>query len=112
MKLPQGKIMARGDLLPLAIQDHCLRAYVHRFTRQHVPQWSKKPRDNGEPYPVQFASDSEWLARTLFPVTVSAKGVIKERSGACWSNASWPDNPELRKTTVYRVDVPEYEESF
>ena len=113
MELPQGKIMVRGDLLPTTIQDHCLRVYVHRFTRQHVPQWARRLMPNGRAYPVQFASDSEWLARTLFPVTVKANGVIERRWGDCQSNPTWPDGlneQEAARIGFRVVDVPEYEE--
>ena len=96
--LPQGftgRAMIRGDLLPAALQADALRAYLHLFTREHVPQWARKPRDNGEPYPVQFASDREWLARTLFPVTVRKGGKLGDHTRAgnahCRSFPSWPD---------------------
>ena len=57
-----GRAMIRGDLLPAKLQADALRAYLHRFTRDHAPLWSNKPRDIGGPYPLQFASDAEWLA--------------------------------------------------
>lgn len=90
-----GRAMIRGDLLPAKLQADALRAYLHRFTREHIPLWSRKPRDNGEPYPLQFASDAEWLARTLFPVTVRKGGTLGDHTRAgkahCCSFPTWPN---------------------
>jgi len=90
-----GRAMIRGDLLPAKLQADALRAYLHRFTREHIPLWSRRPRDNGEPYPVQFASDSEWLARTLFPITVRKGGTLGDHTRAgkahCRSFPTWPN---------------------
>ena len=90
-----GRAMIRGDLLPAKLQADARRAYLHRFTREHIPLWSRKPRDNGEPYPLQFASDAEWLARTLFPVTVRKGGTLGDHTRAgkapCRSFPTWPN---------------------
>lgn len=87
--------MTYANFLPAALQADALRAYLNRFTREHVPQWARKPRDNGEPYPVQFASDKEWLARTLFPITVRKGGKLGDHTRAgnahCLSFPRWPD---------------------
>jgi hypothetical protein len=86
-----------GSELPAALQREALARYVHRFTRDHKPRWAtERPwkLDTREPYPVQFDSDADWLAHTIFPVT--AKGRIAERPGSCASTPTWPDNPELR----------------
>jgi hypothetical protein len=86
------KIMIRGDLLPLALQSEMRRCYVHRFTRDHVPAWARKPMPNGGAYPVQYDSDAQWLARTLFPVITDKKGAVKRSAaGDCWSHPYWPD---------------------
>lgn len=76
------------------------RMFVHRFTRDHKPTWAFQPRQNGEPYPVQFASDDDWLAHTEF--AVDSKGRLKTGYPECLSRPTWPDNPELR-TTVHSV---------
>lgn len=112
-----GRAMICGDLLPAALQADALRAYLHRFTREHVPQWARKPRDNGEPYPVQFASDKEWLARTLFPVTVRKGGKLGDHTRAdnahCRSFPSWPDgvteNDKARGFGTVTDNVPAVE---
>lgn len=75
---------------------HVLAAYVHHFTREHVPQWSRDPMPNGKPYPVQFASDADWLAHTRFPIRKD--GRLDQRAQHCESNPTWPDNPELRRS--------------
>lgn len=78
-----------GSDLPPRLQAEALRAYVHRFTRDHVPMWAKVPRPDGTPYPVQFASDADWLAHTMFCVTRSRPMGLAE--APCRSNPTWPD---------------------
>ena len=41
--------------------------YVHRFTMEHVPQWAKRPMNDGRYYAPQFRTDAEWYANTRFP---------------------------------------------
>jgi hypothetical protein len=84
-----------GTELPAQTQQECLRRYVHRFTAEHKPAWASKEWKDGLPYPVQFASDADWLAHTEFAVT--GNGALDERIGHCFSNPTWPNNPELRK---------------
>jgi hypothetical protein len=82
-----------SDLGP-SDRQHVLAAYVHRFTREHKPAWANRPWKDGQPYPVQFASDADWLANTRFTVRVG--GRLDQRVHHCASNPTWPDNPELR----------------
>lgn len=84
-----------GNELSALDQRYVLSAFVHRFTKDHKPAWSRKLRDDGKPYPVQFASDADWLANTEFAVT--RDGRIDRRCHECYSTPTWPDNPELRK---------------
>ena len=70
-----------------------LASYVHRFTKEHRPEWAN--RADCAQCPVQFASDAEWLANTRFAVTKS--GALDKRVKDCESSPTWPDNPELRK---------------
>jgi hypothetical protein len=84
----------KGSDLPPAMQRRALAAYVHRFTGDHAPQWARKPMPDGKPYPLQFASDAEWLENTLFSVT--AAGDFSKRDRYCRSAPTWPNNPELR----------------
>lgn len=83
------------ELLP-EDQRHVLSAYLHRFTKDHKPKWASGTRPNGEPYPVQFDSDRDWLAHTAFAVTES--GHLDRRRRKCYANPTWPNNPELRKS--------------
>lgn len=76
-------------------QQTVLRSYTHRFTREHMPKWACKPRPDGSIYPVQFASDADWLAHTHFHI--KQDGRLDARFHACESTATWPDNPELRR---------------
>ena len=84
-----------GTQLCASDQQHVLVAYVHRFTREHKPTWANQPWKDGLPYPVQFASDADWLANTRFAVRVS--GRLDQRVHYCESSPTWPDSPELRK---------------
>lgn len=93
MKTPYR--MLPGNQLTGSDRQHVLSAYVHRFTKDHKPGWAAKPRPYGNPYPVQFASDADWLAHTLFHVT--SGGNLDGRFGDCQSSPTWPDNPELRR---------------
>lgn len=81
------------DLNPVT-QREALSRFVHRFTRDHKPRWAQKPMPDGSPYPVQFASDADWLANTTF--RVRKDGGLDSRTGFCASSPTWPDNPELR----------------
>lgn len=74
---------------------HVLAAYVHRFTGEHRPAWSRKEWKDGKPYPLQFADDADWLAHTRF--CVRKDGRLDMRYKACESSPTWPNNPELRK---------------
>lgn len=83
----------RGDQLVCEDRRYVLRAYVHRYTGEHKPDWANKLL-NGKPYPLQFRNDQEWLANTEFAVTTA--GRLDHRAHACRSNPTWPNNPELR----------------
>jgi hypothetical protein len=111
-----GPAMVRGDLLPPALQQDALRSYLHRFTGDHRPLWSKKPRDDGRPYPLQFTSDSEWLRRTLFPVTIRKGGRLGEHTKAgrahAHSSPTWPeglsDEDKAKAGATVAATVPEW----
>ena len=82
-------VMINGKDLPPALQREALRSYVHRFTGEHVPAWARHPRPDGRAYPLQFASDAEWLANTRFPVTKA--GRLAKRPSICESRPTWPN---------------------
>lgn len=86
-----GRAYVRGDLLPERLQRDALAAYLHRFTAEHKPLWATKPMPNGNSYPCQFASDADWLANTLFPVTVRKGGKLGDHTrGHSRSYPTWP----------------------
>jgi len=96
--LNPSKPVRTGDKLHPEDRAHVLRAYVHRYTREHRPTWANQPRPDGTPYPVHFASDAEWLRNTTFQVTKS--GRLDQRVKCCESRPTWPDGdplPALRK---------------
>ena len=87
-----------GNCLSAEDQQYCLAAFVHRHTREHKPQWANKEWKEGQPYPVQFDSDTEWLAHTRFAIRTN--GRLDMRVKRCESNPTWPDNPELRRVAA------------
>ena len=98
--------MLYGHQLSPALRREALEAYVHRYTAENVPSWSRKPAPNGSHYAPQYSSDTEWLDKTRFPITRSRQG-IRLKSGStihCESNdPSWPygqwlDRPFTRQT--------------
>jgi hypothetical protein len=78
-----------GARLSPALQQEARRRYVHRFTGEHAPAWTRSPRPCGRPYPVHFRDDSDWLANTDFPVTKA--GRLADRPSACQSRPTWPN---------------------
>ncbi len=95
-----------GSELSAEDQRHVLASYVHRFTREHRPVWSMRGLwSDNKPYPVQFASDAEWLAHTRFATTIS--GRLDRRFKGCNSSPTWPDNPELRLPAGITLTVKE-----
>jgi len=88
----------KGSELSPAVQKDALARFIHRFTRDHIPAWSKQPRPDGSAYPVQFASDRDWLEHTLF--SVNKDGSLDKRREYCFSMPTWPDNPEMRDKAV------------
>lgn len=96
LKLYSNETSRLGSELFPADRAYVLAAYCHRFTGNHRPAWASQPwKADGTPYPLQFASDAEWLANTRF--AVGAHGDLDRRSKECLSSPTWPNNPELRK---------------
>jgi hypothetical protein len=93
----------RGDMLAHSVQQDALRRFVHRFTRDHRPRWADDRTSDGQAYRVQFAGDADWLANSLFAVTVN--GHLDKRKTHCTSYPTWPDHPELRKPGLPPVPV-------
>lgn len=89
------KILLGSQLSP-SQQSEALARFVHRFTGNHRPAWSREKRPDGTAYPVQFADDSDWLAHTRFHVTKA--GRLSNRHNHCESSPTWPHNPELRRS--------------
>lgn len=91
-----------GSELRPEVQREALRRFVHRFTRDHVPDWARQPRPNGATYAVQFDSDADWLAHTMFATTNAGK--LDNRVKRCESSPTWPDNPELRNCGATKLN--------
>lgn len=90
-----------GSELDYVAQREALVRFRQRYTKDHVPAWASRdvPPEFGTRYPVQYASDAEWLALTIF--AVRSDGHLDERAAHCMSGMpTWPDNPELRKPAL------------
>ena len=85
----------KGSQLRIEVQNEAKNRFTQRFTAEHTPAWAKKPMPNGNAYPVQFASDAEWLENTTF--VVNTDGTLSRKVRSCDSSPTWPNNPELRK---------------
>lgn len=79
---------SKGSALSEHDKKHVLCAYVHRYTREHIPEWVQ-----GTMYKIQFDSDVDWLNNTEFQV--NKDGTLYLRATGCLSHPTWPDNPEL-----------------
>ena len=87
--------MLYGNQLPGSQHQAALSAYVHRFTAEHVPAWSRQTAPNGRHYAPQYRTDSEWLAKTRFPIVEDRNGIRlksgQSRNSDCESSdPSWP----------------------
>lgn len=74
--------------------------YVHRYTMEHIPEWAKKPANNGMYYAPQFASDEEWYKNTLFPPhnPLGPKVTDCFTTGQTWPLGKWLNKPMSLKT--------------
>lgn len=88
----------KGSDLDWTEQQSALRRFVHRYTGNHRPAWSRAEWKDGKEYPLQFADDADWLANTRFAVTKSGK--LHRGVRHCESNPTWPNSPELRRVAA------------
>lgn len=63
--------------------------YVHRYTMEHVPQWSRQRAPGGKFYAPQYRNDQEWYEHTIFPGErdYPFRG---ERMGCYTTGQTWP----------------------
>jgi len=83
-----------GSELCYADQQQVLRSYIHRYTREHIPNWAKGDKHYPKGYPLQFNSDQEWLKNTRF--AVKKNGRLDRRFKFCESCPTWPDGVPKR----------------
>lgn len=87
---------AWGSSLTTDDQKHVLRAYVHRYTGDHTPQWVRKAREEGTFYPIHFWGDLDWLRNTQFKVRKD--GRLDMRAKMCYSTPTFPYGREIGKS--------------
>jgi len=85
----------KGSELTPEQQKEVKAKYVHRYTGNNKPAWSKEIWKDGNPYPLHFKDDKEWLENTEFAVTKTGK--LCGRTKYCNSSPTFPNNPELNK---------------
>lgn len=86
----------RGSDLCGHVQAQAKARFAERYTGDHTPKWATQQWKDGRSYPLQFANDADWLANTMFAVTLA--GFLDQRVEHCHSQPTWPQNPELRPT--------------
>jgi len=69
----------------ISFKEACSR-YVHRFTMEHVPDWSRIPMKNGEFYAPQYRTCREWYDNTAF----HGESMHASRKNCYSTNLSWP----------------------
>lgn len=58
--------MGIGSARPITFDEAC-RAFIHRFTMDHVPAWSVRLKSpSGQYYAPHYSSDREWYDNTVF----------------------------------------------
>jgi hypothetical protein len=83
-----GGIVMQGSALCEADQSQVLRAYVHRYTGDHRPNWVD------DKTPLHFKHDNEWLDNTYF--AVNHHGRLRASVRDCYSRPTFPNHPEHR----------------
>lgn len=96
MFTPDQRTVLGSELSP-AVQRRALDVFIFRHTGDHKPYWATLKRPDGSAYPVQFATDTDWLNNTLFAVTKTGQLTAGHD---CQSSPTWPNNPELRRNAA------------
>ena len=78
-----------GNKLSPKDQQSVLNSFVHRFTKEHNPQWTSVHLN----YNPQFSSDADWLEHSRF--YVKTNGRLDKRYSHCQSSPTWPDGKGL-----------------
>lgn len=80
----------KGSQLNYQAKQEALRIFTNRYTRDHIPQWARKLKPDGTPYPLQFNSDNEWLDNSYF--YVDTDGNLNKHIDLCESYPTYPNN--------------------
>lgn len=79
-----------GNLFSRRDQSLVLSIFTRRYTGDHKPGWANLNNHEGVvDWPLQFASDEEWLANTNF--ALSTNGNLDKRVKRCWEKPTWPN---------------------
>jgi hypothetical protein len=89
------KQWVKGSRLSPEQQREAKSKFVHRFTGNNKPEWTKQIWKDGKTYPLHFKDDKDWLENTEF--AVKKNGELCGKTKYCNSKPTYPNNPELRK---------------
>lgn len=98
-----------GTYFGSADQAVLLLAFPGRYTGDHKPDWAMVPDIGGSEYPLQFASDADWLAHTRFAVGLMTRR-LDRRVRRCWEFPTWPGDPEAHGRLIR--DLPWFIQAF
>jgi len=89
--------LINGSKLPDNLKQTVLETFIHRFTRDHKPEWANGLRESGKPWQVRFDSDQDWLENTEF--CIADDGFLSRKYPHCHPNSTWPDGREINPRT-------------
>lgn len=71
------------------------RAYINRYTMEHVPKWARKICTNGFFYAPQYRTDLEWYENSTFTVEPDwfGTGSDCQSHNQSWPLGQWLDEP-------------------
>ena len=71
------------------------RAYINRYTMEHVPQWARKICTNGFFYAPQYRTDLEWYENSTFKGEPDwfGTGSDCQSHNQSWPLGQWLDEP-------------------
>ena len=93
--------LINGSKLSDDLKRTVLEKFVHRFTRDHKPEWANGLRESGKPWRVRFESDQDWLENTEFCIAddghLSSVVVFGFKTEVTW------DGRRFGRSDLYRL---------
>lgn len=73
--------------------EHAKARYVHRYTMEHVPEWTQTPFGDGKFPAPQFRTDREWYDATKF----HGEDPLADERHCYTSGQTWPLGKTLKE---------------